>query len=649
MSIKCVAFDADETLYSLDTSDAYNKKFEFLSSRTGMSSEKIRRKWLRIVEELRTTNEAEKRSREYSTRKTLEELGFTGEKDNIVRQALNVFWDNVKVKTNPLAGETMEKLHEDKALVVAVASDEYRKHLRMKLIRAGLPNPDCTISPENTGELKPSTKFYEELIKKTGFKPHEIIMVGDSWERDLKPAKLLGIHTVLYRKHEGNPDFFIDSLNDIIDIIEGKVVIPDFFKRYDVRGKNPPLDGKAARLIGEVIGSFSPGDVKLVVGKDNKASSKEFEEKLIAGSTYAGAEITRVGVGPSDYISFCTRELNADYGVMVTASHLPPEYNGFKFFYSEGNGFMNEDLARVKRRFMHRDTRYGHGMKSDNDLRETYLKHAEKVFRKRFEEIDARILVDSGGGTAENFAPSLLERLGAEVIEIKENRPSDCSKKENLSYLPKRIMREDADGAVAFDLDADRIAFFDANGKWVDGDELFCIAAKELAGKDDVIVASMDTSSMLEESVDSKIVYTRIGDPFVISEVIKQNAVLGGEPNGHYCLPEFVPYNSGVFFSTVFAKFAREIPSMRMELPLVFMDREEVQVENPSLRVHNLKSKISKEYELISLIDGIKFRTNDSTVLIRPSGTSNVVRINVESKDKHIAKLEAAKFADEFF
>lgn len=649
MDIKCVAFDADHTLYSVNPVKGYNEKFEFLSRKTGFDAEKIRRTWLKIVDELKDSKDPKKRSREYSTAKALEVLGIPKNKtEKLVCDALKVFWENVEIKANPLARETIEKLKKSKAIVVAVLSDEYREHLKMKLIKAGIPEFDLMICPEDTGEMKPSTRFYEMLMDITRLEPHEILMVGDSWRRDLEPAKRLGLLTALYRKREGVPDFFIDSLEEIIDIVDGKIFIPEFFKSYDIRGKPPYLNKKVALLIGKVMGSFIPGNLTIVVGRDTKQTSQVLEDKLVEGMVKAGATVIRVGVGPTDYVSFATKYLNADFGVMVTASHLPPEYNGFKFLYNEGNGFLNEDLAELKRKFMKKEFKVGSGVAKKESVVEEYLKSAEKNFKKIFKRIDAKVVVDTGFGASKYTVPPLLESLGAEVVILEKKRPYDCAEQENVAYLPKEMIKAKADIAIAFDLDVDRIAVFDSMGEWVNGDELFCLADKAIVKSGDKVIASIDTSKMLEESSKGEIIYTRVGDPFVISEALKQKAVLAGEPNGHYSFPSFVAYNSGTFFSAVYAAMAHDIHDIRASLPEFFVERKKFEVKNPRVRITQIIREIEKEFEVISKLDGIKFKIGNAVVLMRASGTSDVIRAIIESKGreetKKVAELISAKF-----
>ncbi|MCD6414180.1 MAG: HAD-IA family hydrolase [Candidatus Diapherotrites archaeon] len=650
MPIKCIAFDADHTLYSINSVRAYNETFEFLSNRTGFESEKIRRTWLNVVDGIKDSKDPKKRSREYSTARALELLGIPKSKSGKrVKEALKVFWENVEVKANPLARETINELKKRKEVVVAVLSDEYREHLKKKLAKAGIPEFDLMICPEDTGEMKPSTRFYEMLMDITRINPNEILMIGDSWVRDLEPAQQLGLMTALYRKHEGTPEFFIDSLKEIVDIANGKIFVPEFFKSYDIRGKPPYLNPQVALLLGKVMGSLIPGRLTIVVGRDTKQTSGVLEKKLIEGMVKAGATVIQVGMGPTDFVSFATNHLKADFGVMVTSSHLPPEYNGFKFLYQEGNGFMNEDLAELKRKFMKNEYSRASGVVKKEDVLEQYLDMAEKNFKKTFSGIDSKVIVDTGLGASKYTAAPLLERLGADVITIERKRPYDCAEEKNISYLPKEMIKAKADIAVSFDLDADRIAVFDSMGEWVNGDELFCLADKAIVKSGDKVVASIDTSQMLEESTKGTIIHTRVGDPFVISEALKQGAILAGEPNGHYCFPRFTAYNSGTFFSAVFSAMAHDLHDMRASLPEVSIKRRKFEVENPKVVIVQLKREIRKNFKVISELDGVKFKAGNATALIRASGTSNTIRMIVEARTEAEAEEVLEILASRFF
>ncbi len=227
----------------------------------------------------------------------------------------------------------------------------------------------------------------------------------------------------------------------------------------------------------------------------------------------------------------------------------------------------------------------------------------------------------------------LLESLGAEVTTVKKERHADCAEEGNVAYLKEEMKKRGADVAVASDTDADRVAVFSKGGRWVTGDELFCFFASKVARRGR-IVASVDTSSLLESvAPNAKIIYTRIGDPFVIDAALKYKATLAGEPNGHYCFPAFAAYNSGTFFAALAALCAKELPEFLEKLPKRFVEKKKVAVKGKESKMRDvLRFANLSRSKIISRLDGIKFRYCESiTVLVRPSGTEDAIRINVES------------------
>lgn len=202
--LKAIIFDADGTLYNVETKRAYFLAADFLRAKTGIPSEKISAEWKKTVDEIKSSSkdalDPKKRQRKYALEKTLLRLGVGKEKiGSLTQEALDIFWSAVieDLETFPAVSEILEKLAEK--YVIAVASEEFRENLILKLVRAfgdWKKYFKILITPEQTGAMKPSEKYYLKAMKKLNFKPKEILAVGDSDERDLDPAKKLGIKTI---------------------------------------------------------------------------------------------------------------------------------------------------------------------------------------------------------------------------------------------------------------------------------------------------------------------------------------------------------------------------------------------------------------------------------------------------------------------
>ena len=414
------------------------------------------------------------------------------------------------------------------------------------------------------------------------------------------------------------------------------------FKRYDIRGKYPEeIDDEFAKILGKAVGTWSLRNStgRVLVTRDTKETSKALKKELIKGVKSAGATVFDAGAGPTDYTAVNSKYQEA-VGVQVTSSHLPVEFNGFKLIYPEGNGFVNEDLYEVQDIFRERDFReqIGSVEKVEASCRDRYVSNVKEYFKQFFETIDAKIVYDSMGGAGGLFLPELLEDLGADLTDISDvdeiiNPPNP--KPENLRHVEDKVKELDADIGLVTDMDADRLAVYH-EGEWLNGNELFSVFAQII--QPEKIVASIDTSSIVENSFDGDISYTRVGDPFVISKSLQVEAELSGEPNGHYSFTGFVPYNSGTLAALLVA--ASDINSLKGQIPGFSNITESFEVDNKRKELEKLKEEVRECHEIISEVDGIKFKVGDAIVLVRSSGSSNKLRIVVDGE--HVSSVKDA-------
>ena len=369
---------------------------------------------------------------------------------------------------------------------------------------------------------------------------------------------------------------------------------------------------------------------------------------LIAGVLSTGIDVIDVGLGPTDKIALAGNHYGADLSVMITASHHDWTRNGFKLMYQKGNGFSNEDMAKIKVLFMSlKFTHCGHkdiGNIYDKSIEfdTVYISKAIQAFKKYFDKIDATVVVDCCEGGASVTTPILLEKLGAKVIRV------NCTVNPTFNVVPEpeednrkdllKIMKDNsADIVVGHDPDADRIFAYDSTGNWVSGDEIFCILAKVISSKK--IVASLDTSKMLEDFTGAEVIFTPVGDIFVSKKAIEVGADFCGEPNGHYAFPEFCWYNSGTFCALILAAKAKELVSLGESFPKYHIFKEKIKFSDMNA-THDKMVKIkdmvveNSDYSMISDEDGVKFETAGVVCFVRPSGTSPVVRVVCESKDE---------------
>jgi phosphomannomutase len=419
------------------------------------------------------------------------------------------------------------------------------------------------------------------------------------------------------------------------------------FKRYDIRGRYPEeVDEQFFTKMGKAIGTLvlERYGEKIVVCRDNKESSESLKDSLVNGIKSTGADVIDVGVGPTDYASFHGSERGV-VSVQVTSSHMPMDFNGLKFMYPEGNGFMNQELDLLKQLFQKEDFTEGQGeTRVLGSAREEYISSVVDFAEQHVGNLDRKILVDSLGGSTDNFLAEILERLGFDVIETSEGRQGiyrdpPTPQEQNLEEVEERVEEENAYMGFATDLDGDRAKIF-FEGEWISGDDLFCILAQVFQGK---VAASIDTSRKIEKFAE-KVHYTRVGDPFVAEKMLETDAVLSGEPNGHYCIPEFVNYNSGCLTCAVSA--CLDLGKLLENVPKTSVVRKNLRYDERTRaeeKMEKLKQQVRSEFEVLSDIDGIKFEIEDSTVLARLSGSSDLIRVKAEAGSREQAEKAASQ------
>jgi putative hydrolase of the HAD superfamily len=225
--LKVIAFDADHTLYEIETKEAYEKMFAYLSEVIGIEKAKIEEVFRSELEKLLSSANAkdpEKRRREYVILKTAEVLGVSIEKKEI-ENSLEIFWNSVLESLTPKEGVVEFLEYFKDRIIMGVFTDEFREIVTRKLHKAFGEWQNYfrfLITPEDTGEMKPSLNYYTKILELTKERPESILVVGDSWERDLKLAKEIGMKTALVsEKYQGMPDFFVKDFHELKKILQG--------------------------------------------------------------------------------------------------------------------------------------------------------------------------------------------------------------------------------------------------------------------------------------------------------------------------------------------------------------------------------------------------------------------------------------------
>jgi phosphoglucosamine mutase len=320
-----------------------------------------------------------------------------------------------------------------------------------------------------------------------------------------------------------------------------------------------PLDAPTVSAIGFSLARHLSKTIdapEIVIGRDTRESGEWLECALIDGATRAGAKSLSAGVITTPGVAFLTRELNADAGVVISASHNPYQDNGIKIFAPSGQK-MDDSVERVIESDIHAGVSQEHpssdakppSPEQEHELQQQYLAFLSDHIGEGLDLRDLKIIIDCANGASSHLAPALFERLGAQMIAINaspdgHNINLNCGSL-HIDSLREHVVQHKADLGVAFDGDADRSLFVDENGNFVDGDGTLWVLANHLKAhgrlKDDTVVATVMSNIGLEiafRAADIKLVRTDVGDKYVLDELLKLGASLGGEQSGHVILPQ---------------------------------------------------------------------------------------------------------------
>jgi len=419
----------------------------------------------------------------------------------------------------------------------------------------------------------------------------------------------------------------------------------EVFRGYDIRGLySSEINTDFSKNLGLSVAKFLGNKGKVIVGCDSRAHSEELKSALISGLVSGSIDVTDTGLATTDMVAFLTREKKFDAGIQITASHLTKEYNGFKLIKHNSRDFNKEDYLKVKQIFLSHDftvpEKAGIAVKK-NHLGD-YSASLLKINRKRFSNSlkGLKIVFDACHGVGSLVAPALLEKLGAEVIRLRCNldgkfngsKPEPTA--ENLPELINEVKKQKADIGIATDGDADRVCFVDSKGNFIEPDKIIALIAPVFFTKDNnKIVCSINTSRIVEGV--GTVFYSKIGCDSVNDLVLEKNAVFSAEPNGHMKDPLFCYYDSGSLFSLhvscLLKRQNKSLNELVNTLPKTYILRNSLPLKNRDKTMQIIRSKLNG-HKIISESDGIKFETNSSTALMRPSNTEDIIRIEVESE-----------------
>ena len=429
---------------------------------------------------------------------------------------------------------------------------------------------------------------------------------------------------------------------------------PEIFRAYDIRGVyGVDLNEDLAKAVGLAYGTMLGNRGKVVVGRDVRLSGEALASAAAEGLAEAGCDVVDIGLVSTPMSYYAVVHLDADGGIQVTASHNPPEWNGFKLI-KRGGETLSAGAGMEELRDMVLQGRFRRGERRGRiekvDILESYVEFiASKVKLER----PLRIAVDySNGATAIPF-PKIAERVGLEVEalnDVPDGRfPGHLPepREDTLKDLQEFVVKRGVDFGAGFDGDGDRVVFVDDRGRIISGDIALAIFVKHLEKRGKVIF-DVSSSSALREIIVEKgcePVEMRVGRAFLLNAVRELKAVMGGEKSDHFYFPELWGFDDACYavlkMAEIVVKRGRRLSELVDEIP-----------HYPSIPIttftcpDELKARvveqIARHYESlgvkVSRIDGVKAYFDDGWVLVRPSNTMPQIKMTAEAKTEERLK-----------
>jgi len=413
-------------------------------------------------------------------------------------------------------------------------------------------------------------------------------------------------------------------------------------------GEYPMTVDFTSRLAGAAASVLAPRGGTVVVGKDTRISGYMFESALEAAFVASGLDVVLLGPFPTPAISFTTKDCNANFGVIISASHNSYEYNGLKIVNNLGEKIdkrLEIDIENQLSKDPITQTADTIGRATRNiDARSNYMNFISGIFNQPQPLKNIKVVVDCSHGAAYKVAPIMLSALGADVIPIGcspngYNINLNCGST-NIETIAKTVPALSADLGIALDGDADRVILISPTGNIIEGDQILYILANIATNNhrfNSKIVGTILTNSGLEKSLKNKgiqLYRSEVGDKNVLQLMRQTNSILGGENSGHIINLDYSPSGDGLMTALLVMKAMVELDKSIDELS---NGLELVPQFN-----HNIETDLTKlSNDLITkLSDEANTNLNNGRVLVRKSGTEPVLRITVESTDEvHAQKL----------
>jgi len=429
---------------------------------------------------------------------------------------------------------------------------------------------------------------------------------------------------------------------------------PTILREYDIRGVvGRTLHGDDARALGRAFGSRmrASGARLVAVGYDGRLSSPELAAALVDGLTASGVDVVRIGRGPTPMLYFATHHLPTDAGVMVTGSHNPPDYNGFKMTLGEGSvyGEAIQELGRIAEKG---EWAEGQGEVSDEPVFDAYV---ERLMQESIPEIDKlSVAWDAGNGAAGEAMVALCQKMPGRHLLLNERidgtfpaHHPDPTVPENLSQLIELVAREGCDLGIAFDGDGDRIGVVDEKGRVLWGDQIMLRLARGIlkAQPGATFIADVKASQVLFDEITragGRAIMWKTGHSLIKAKMKEEQAAFAGEMSAHlFFADRYYGYDDALYAAVRLladvASSGESLADFRDSLPPV--------VNTPEIRfpcseerkwavIQEVRARLEAEGADLVTLDGVRVRCDDGWWLLRASNTQDVLVARCEADDE---------------
>lgn len=429
---------------------------------------------------------------------------------------------------------------------------------------------------------------------------------------------------------------------------------------------SPELVYRVAKAGAYVLSKHSTKTPTILIGRDTRISGTLIESAMVAGFLSYGANVKLLGVIPTPGVAYLTRKLQADASVVISASHNTFEFNGIKYFSNKGTKIPDEieeeieevmdsgkldELSAVSEKIGVSEVR--------TDLLDEYVYFFRKNFDDNIEKLnrpDFKVVIDTANGATYKVADKVFKTLGINHVIINNNpngvNINDGCGSTHLEMLKDYVVKNKMSLGIAYDGDGDRCLAVDENGEEIDGDKLLAIISDYLKkhgklAKDTIVATVMSNLGLNKyaEKENLQFVQTKVGDRYVLEEMLKNGYNLGGEQSGHVILLDYNPTGDGILTSLMLIQAILESGKKASELGAIVQKYPQVLI---NAKVDsNKKYDYEKNAEIKKAIEDLeKEFAGNGRVLIRPSGTEPLVRVMIEGKDINVIEAKAKKIAN---